>query len=576
MRKENVLISLGIFFCFVFLFAAFFHPTTVDYDLGRHLLFGKIMLETDSVIKTNLISFSNTNFNYVNSHWLSEIIFFIIFKFLSFNGLILFTVGISSITFFMIFLFALKRFSALSILLSSVVCVRLMSSRTEIRPEIFSYFFLSIFLVILYKFRENGTKLIFLLIPLEALWVNLHINFIIGIILPGLFLLDNLIENKFKLSKKLIILLIVFVSLTISSLFNPSFVKGAIFPLTFYKNYALPVQENTNLFLFLSDRYLGYIPLLGIGTIMASLFFLLFYYRKKIYTIDWLLVFVFSLAFIYAVRNISLFAYAIFIPLTRILTFLPKDLQRFLDKNLSQKKLTFLKRFTIFFIFLTILGSIVTLVEHHSFGFGVIESGKNAIEFYKKNALKGPVYNNFNSGEYLAYRLYPQEKVFVDARPEAYPNDFFLKTYIPLQLNPTDFKKVNQKYNFNVIFMFNLFESHASISYFLNNPNYKLIYLDDISLIFLKNNNQNKKIIDSYLINEKSFIFPKIKDEKQIIGFLGVFDKMGWIKQERIAYGYLHEIDPTDCYLKNNLSLYAQKDNVLKNIKVDLRYKCLW
>jgi hypothetical protein len=55
--------------------------------------------------------------------------------------------------------------------------------------------------------------------------------------------------------------------------------------------------------------------------------------------------------------------------------------------------------------------------------------------------LKGPIFNNFDIGSYLIFRLYNKSlpagrQVFVDGRPEAYPASFFQITYILMQQDP--------------------------------------------------------------------------------------------------------------------------------------------
>jgi hypothetical protein len=569
---QKIFIFLGIFFCFLFLIVVFIHPAVLDFDLGRHLLFGKQMLENHQIINTNLLSYTNPDFHYVNSHWLSEILFYLILAATGFNGLILFTAAISLLTFSLLFVYCLKRFNLFGLLLSSIICVKLLSSRIDIRPELFSYLFLAIFLVILFKFREKYSKLIFLLIPIELVWTNLHINFAVGILLIGLFLVDNLWSNKLRLVKSGKTIFAVFVLSLASTIINPNLINGAIFPLTFNSNYAFPILENQSIF-YLSTL-LNYQLFIGVETVIISLFILLFYYRKKAYLIDWLLFFTFSLGIILAIRNISLFALAIFIPLTRALGFLFKDLSIFLEKNLSRNKLNFLKIFAIFCLNVAILGSIIKVLSYQEFGLGTVESGKKAVDFYLKNKLTGPIYNNFDAGQYLAYRLFPQEKVFMDGRPEAYPKDFFLKIYNPAQESPQDFEKISQKYKFNVIFMFHYFQSSENLSYLLNNSGYKLVYLDDTSLIMLRNNSQNKNIIAKNLITEKSFTVPKIQDKKKLFSYIVVFQKIGWDNQEKIAYAYLHQLDPTDCYLRETLNQFRLGYKLLKNIKLDTTNAC--
>src|SRR3989338_9141741 len=60
---------------------------TIGQDIGRHLKVGEIIWQTKEVPKTNLFSFTEPDFPFINHHWLSEVIFFGIFSYFGFIGL---------------------------------------------------------------------------------------------------------------------------------------------------------------------------------------------------------------------------------------------------------------------------------------------------------------------------------------------------------------------------------------------------------------------------------------------------------------------------------------------------------
>ena len=90
----------------------------------------------------------------------------------------------------------------------------------------------------------------------------------------------------------------------------------------------------------------------------------------------------------------------------------------------------------------------------------------------------------------------------------------------------------------------------------------------------LKNNTLNKDVINKNTINKTNYIVPSINNKEMLIGLMGFFDKVGWINQEKIAYQHLHELDSTDCYLRENLDRYAGQYKALKNIKIDMHEDC--
>jgi hypothetical protein len=131
----------------------------------------------------------------------------------------------------------------------------------------------------------------------------------------------------------------------------------------------------------------------------------------------------------------------------------------------------------------------LSIDSHKRFGSQVAESGKGALDFVIKNNLRGPIFNNFDIGSYVAYRLYPKEKVFVDGRPEAYPAQFFQNIYIPMQMSAENFNQADSLYKFNLIIF-----SHTDatpwaqnfLSEIVKNPEYRLVYLDSYAIVFVK------------------------------------------------------------------------------------------
>ncbi len=80
-----------------------------------------------------------------------------------------------------------------------------MASREEIRPEVFSYLFIALFLWLLWRYKENiiSCGWLYLLPVLEILWINLHIYFFFGFFLIMFFLFTEILTKKNLEVKKL-------------------------------------------------------------------------------------------------------------------------------------------------------------------------------------------------------------------------------------------------------------------------------------------------------------------------------------------------------------------------------------
>lgn len=552
--------------CFIFIgllsFLHFFRPVTaINEDLGRHLLLGKIIFETQAVPTTNLFSYTYPDQLFINSHWLSEVIFYIIHDISGFNGLIIFSTVIAATTFYILLLFFRKRASIISLIFATSLYSNILFERTNIRPEIFSLLFLSFFITILYTYRSRFTKLLFLIVPLQILWVNMHIYFFVGIIVLLLFFLDQLFITKFHFTKSVKILTVVILLSLFGCVINPNGIYGAIFPFTVFQNYAFPVVENQSVFTLIK---IYQIPTLFYFFIAIIILFSSFLFRNyKQHRIDLLLIICFSLATFAVFRNVSLFAIATFIPFVSAISSMLENSSTFIKHSVGGKYFIVLKIYLLFIIVLLLLSQIAKVVTTQKIGFGVDEYGKSSANFFLENKIQGPLYNNFDIGSYLIYRLYPQ-KVFVDGRPEAYPKEFFQKIYLPLQENPKKFTQTDNYYHFNTLFISHWNQTpwkDNSLLIVLKNPHYSLIYLDDYALILVKNTEENKTIIQKNKITKNNFKIPNITSKEELIRYLYFFEKAGWKNQKNDVLKKLQIIDPQNSMLNKYKNALTNKRN---------------
>lgn len=144
-----------------------------------------------------------------------------------------------------------------------------------------------------------------------------------------------------------------------------------------------------------------------------------------------------------------------------------------------------------------------------STGFGLQNNNTKAAEFFLKEEIKGPVFNNYDSGGYLIYFLYPAQKVFVDNRPEAYPAKFFQEVYIPVQENDIKWQELEGKEKFNSIFFYRHDLTPWGQNFLINrikDSSWVPIYVDDWSIIFVKRKEENKEIIKRYELPKDMFL----------------------------------------------------------------------
>ncbi len=496
----------------------------VTADLGRHITNGKVTVETGKIISTNFYSYTEPDFPAINHHWGSGVVFYLVKEAFGFEGLSVFYVFTVVGAALLFGLAALRFADARLVFFAAILSAPLLAYRTEVRPEGISLLFAGVFFYVLVLFREHKLSYLtaFILLGItQLLWVNCHIFFFMGFMLTGFFMLEEFITRKTKEKLKHYVMLLGV--LIVASLLNPFFISGLLAPFTIFKEYGYMIAENQSV-LFMQERMpnmvFTHFEITGVVLLILFAFLII---QKKIKQCLLLLLplLAFGLLGFMAVRGIPLFALAA----------IPAG--AFLVQYLVVKYAAGAKK--IIFTGLSVVAGLIVLTGFQSgyatdkknkkpraeykepsyfapikytTGIGLFPDMNLSAEFFKQNNIKGPVFNNYDIGGYLIYHLYPTEHVFVDNRPEAYSVDFFKKTYIPMQEKMEKFREVEQQYNFNCIWFYrhdNTPWAQPFLLQLIEQPDYAPVFVDGLTIMFLKRNEQNAELIKKFELPKSMF-----------------------------------------------------------------------
>jgi hypothetical protein len=176
-----------IFSAYVFAYVLFFcsRPLT-DPDFWFHLKTGEYVLLNRVIPKSDVFSFTNFGKPWVAHEWLSGAIFYAVYSRLGFATLILLFAAIAALSFWLVFrrLNTHPFLNAFALLLSVWVVV----PTVGVRPRVFTLLLTAIYLAVLLSCARNERSgwRVWLLIPLMAVWANLHAGFLVGLVLIGL------------------------------------------------------------------------------------------------------------------------------------------------------------------------------------------------------------------------------------------------------------------------------------------------------------------------------------------------------------------------------------------------------
>ncbi len=167
-----------------------------DGDAGWHIRTGQYILATHTIPKTDLFSFSRAGQPWFAWEWLSDVGFALLYQAAGLKGVVLFA-GVL-IACFATLLLRFMVWRGANGLIAAVVCLAAVAASSIhflARPHLFTLVFMVLALWTLEADRQRRRRWVWLLIPLTALWTNLHGGFPILFILLALFGAGALLER---------------------------------------------------------------------------------------------------------------------------------------------------------------------------------------------------------------------------------------------------------------------------------------------------------------------------------------------------------------------------------------------
>lgn len=485
-------------------------------DLGRHLMNGKLFLDHGVILTTNEYSYTHPDFPFLNHHWGSGVFFELARRFRGFVGVSLFGLGLTLATVVLYLRIAWLHGKLWLTLTAAAIALPMFASRAEVRPELFSYLLSAVFLWILLGVRTGAiSRWALAILPVLLLaWVNLHIYFFLGIGWIGAFLVDALVRawidvpNRTRhLSFATALAATAFACCAVA-LLNPNGWKGAVYPLFIFRNYAYHVAENQTVLAI--ERNGPFPPGLFFKISLCVLFVSWIWRlwrdweRRRAPDVAILILTLFvSLVAWNAIRNFAIFAYVSIVATS----FAWSDID-------LREKIGHWHAAVIMAIPLATLAILVALhpaywtYTFRTAGLGVAPNILRSVNFFRQAGIKGPLFNNYDIGGFLTYGLYPQERVFVDNRPEAYPGEFFTNILLPMQMRDDVWKKIDAQVRFNAIFFYRRDATQWGQNFMikrLKDPEWAPVFVDDFSLLLVRRTSENAKVIERFKLPQSMF-----------------------------------------------------------------------
>lgn len=507
------LLSLaGIIFAIgVVVYLCAFKVFTIDF--WWHVKAGEIMWKTRSLITTDPFSYTRVGQPYGGGYcWLSEIVFFLVFRLGGSTGIILLRTLLTIVT--MGIILTIDRKMVWPKILPVLWGVYVMRTHLMDRPQLFSFLFTAIFLWGGCRYltaRIHGTvtaslrrRLLAGAVITEVLWANFHAGVgIIGLVVIGAVIMQILWEHfrspapsQARFPGDIRFLALVFLGAAAATFISPE-----------------PFRFITNLILTSTDRTFGlmnewqprslpdYIATFGAFWVLA-LTTLAISRRQVLFSLS--LLAATGILSVQMFRNGPFFILSAITVTTYQLGWTPY--RRGVLKSAKTR-------------LLMILGSILVMLgmtwyfRHHIrwelpsnlLGYGSFSSFEKAADYLDRAGLQGNMFNAGDAGSYLLYHGYPSRPVFYTGINFDFGYDFIRKMS-DAGSDARAWKELEDRYGFTYAVLdyaeMRVDDSFGYSIHLHRNPSWRLVYVDDWAAVYAKDIPANRAVIkrDAYAL----------------------------------------------------------------------------
>jgi hypothetical protein len=185
-RGEKIIAVVMIASSFLTLWAYLYSPI-LDGDIWFHLLYGRYMIEHHTLIPDHTIYTWTPANNSIYCAWIGQLIYYFIYKFSGYPGIIVLRYISASLLFVAILHLARQRNTLYNpiVWFSATLSILAMAPAVLDKPEAFSLPLMTLFVLNWYKIKQLGKNSVYLnyLFPLlMIIWVNTHGAFLFGCI----------------------------------------------------------------------------------------------------------------------------------------------------------------------------------------------------------------------------------------------------------------------------------------------------------------------------------------------------------------------------------------------------------
>lgn len=441
-------------------------------DLWWHLRDAQILVQQHSLSSVDAYSFTATGLPWINFSWLSELIYYLAYKALGLQGILLTFFAVVALIYVGVYYLSCRNGANCkdaAITTFAAICL----GGVSIGPRMLLFGWLCMIgvLLVLDYFRRTGSGL-WLLPPIFALWINCHGSWPFGLVVLGIFLVSGLVEGRWGAvvatrwnGSQLKQLLIASAASLAALLVNPFGYKLLLVPVRFSSMTRVLTR-------FVEEWHPASLSnldgIFAFGVILAL--FATFLLSSGTWRLDEVLLIAFALwsalSHVRFVFFLGMVAMPILAP--RLSLFPPYERER--DKKYLNAAIIIVVIAAMVYFF----PSEINLQQKFD-----DEYPKAALAFMQGQNISGRIFNQYKFGGYMEFHA-PQFKTFIDGRAELFTMNDTFADYLQATGISKPFETLD-KYNIQCVFL----EPDEPLVYVLQHSSgWRQVYSDRIAVVF--------------------------------------------------------------------------------------------
>ncbi|MBN1221453.1 MAG: hypothetical protein JXM69_21210 [Anaerolineae bacterium] len=461
-----------------------------DTDTWWHLRSGQYIVENQTIYTTDPFSHTQTGREWMYPK-LAQVLGYGLFAGTGWMGVSLGLAALVTVAFALVWrvtpgnLYLRVFATILGVLTSALTWVA--------RPQMISFALAGLVLLLLERYKRAGSRWIYSLPIIVILWVNMHGGYAIAFMLVGAYLVGETLNRLTRpradtvdrpdpaLSWRQLGLLVGIAAVSfIAVAINPHGWQMWLYPFQTVGIGALRdfIQEWRSPDFHASMTWPFVIMLLLMVVAMGSA-------SRYVDWTDLALVSLWTVWSLFAVRNVGLFGLLTVPVLARYAdaaagAYLPVP-----GKSLTRRQPALI--YLNWLLLAAVMLAATLQIGSALWPLATTEPGQEnlpvaAVQFIRENRPPGPMFNSYNWGGYLIYKLWPDYPVYIDGRTDLYDNAF-IRRYLNVMLAGEGWEQTLAEDGVNLV----IIEKGSVLAKFLKRqPGWQEIYGDEIAVIYVR------------------------------------------------------------------------------------------